>query len=137
GSDAAEVANPDTASMTVADAVANSLLAVDSLNTVMAGTPVDSTAPPAPSAPRYNTSEDPEFAARNGWPVRGPTPLPGSLLPDKRIVCYYGNPNSTRMGALGEFPKDEMLSRLQRQIAAWEQADPATPVMPCLHMVSV
>ena len=89
------------------------------------------------SSGRYNAGEDPDFAARMGWPVDGPAPLPGSILPANRIVCYYGNPNSTRMGALGEFPKDEMLSRLRRQIAEWEAADPATPVKPCLHMVSV
>jgi hypothetical protein len=29
-----------------------------------------------------------------GWPVKGPNPLPGSLLPQKRIVAFYGNPLS-------------------------------------------
>jgi hypothetical protein len=86
---------------------------------------------------RYRAGEDPEYAERMGWPVRGPAPLPGSILPDNRIVCYYGNPNSTRMGALGEFPKDEMLRRLRQQVAEWRRADPATPVTPCLHMVAV
>src|SRR4051794_16816865 len=28
------------------------------------------------------------------WPVPGPAPLPGSILPSKRIVAYYGNPLS-------------------------------------------
>jgi hypothetical protein len=100
---------------------------------------------PAPSTPeptntqgrRYNAGEDPDFAARMGWPVNSPAPLAGAVIPDTRVVCYYGNPNSTRMGALGEFPKDEMLARLRRQIGEWERADPATPVTPCLHMVSV
>jgi hypothetical protein len=32
------------------------------------------------------------------------------------------------MGALGEFPKDDMLARLKRQVAEWESADPSTPV---------
>jgi hypothetical protein len=59
------------------------------------------------------------------------------LLPDKRIVCYYGNPNSTRMGILGEFPKDEMLRRLREEVSNWNQADPDHPVQPCLHMVAV
>jgi Tfp pilus assembly ATPase PilU len=36
------------------------------------------------------------------WPVPGPPPLPGSLLPDHRIVAFYGNPLSKRMGVLGE-----------------------------------
>jgi hypothetical protein len=99
----------------------------------------DSLPPEAPPADgrRYNAGEDPDFAARMGWPVNGPAPLPGAVIPDSRIVCYYGNPNSARMGALGEYPKDEMLARLRRQIGEWERADPATPVKPCLHMVSV
>lgn len=96
-------------------------------------------APAAPAAPavRYNAGEDPGYAAEMGWPVQGPTLLPGSILPENRIVCYYGNPNSTRMGALGQYPKEEMLGRLRDQISAWERADPETPVQPCLHMVSV
>jgi hypothetical protein len=89
------------------------------------------------SSGRLRAGEDPAFAERMGWPVKGPAPLPGALLPQKRIVCYYGNPNSTRMGALGEFPKDDMLRRLGRQIDEWKRADPATEVMPCLHMVAV
>src|SRR5687768_9573616 len=28
------------------------------------------------------------------WPVNGPAPRPGSILPNKRIVAYYGNPLS-------------------------------------------
>src|SRR5262245_30614369 len=36
------------------------------------------------------------------WPVKGPDILPGSILPHKRIVAYYGNPLSKRMGILGE-----------------------------------
>jgi hypothetical protein len=89
------------------------------------------------SSGRYRAGEDPDYAERMGWPVSGPAPRAGSILPDNRIVCYYGNPNSTRMGALGEFPKDDMLRRLRRQADEWRQADPSTPVTPCLHMVAV
>ena len=35
---------------------------------------------------KYNSGEDPEFAKRHGWPVRCPSPLPGSILPQKRIA---------------------------------------------------
>lgn len=70
------------------------------------------------------------------WPVPGPAPLPGSILPAKRIVAYYGNPFSKRMGALGEYPKDDMLARLDREVAAWNRADPSTPVIPALHLIT-
>ena len=85
----------------------------------------------------YNAGEDPEFARKCGWPVKYPTPLPGSILPYKRIVAYYGNPLSKRMGALGEYPKDEMLRRLKGEVAKWEKADPKLPVQPALHLIAV
>src|SRR6185503_9270448 len=71
------------------------------------------------------------------WPVNGPTPLPGSILPHKRIVAYYGNPLSKRMGILGEVPPDEMLKRLDREVRAWERADSTTPVVPALHLITI
>ncbi|MDD2736030.1 MAG: hypothetical protein PHF56_19015 [Desulfuromonadaceae bacterium] len=86
---------------------------------------------------KYNAGESPEYAAQCGWPVKCPPPLPGSILPFKRIVAYYGNPFSRKMGALGEFPKDEMLLRLNGEVAKWQAADPATPVQPALHLIAV
>jgi hypothetical protein len=70
------------------------------------------------------------------WP-NGPEMLPGALLPAKRIVAFYGNPLSKRMGALGEFPVDEMLAKLDTEVKRWQEADPSTPVVPALHLVAV
>jgi hypothetical protein len=70
------------------------------------------------------------------WPVPGPAPLPGSLLPDHRIVAYYGNPKSTRMGILGQIPPAEMLPRLERTATEWAEADTTRPVMPALHLIA-
>jgi hypothetical protein len=86
---------------------------------------------------RHRAGEDPEFAKKMGWPVNGPTPLSGAILPDKRIVAYYGNPLSKRMGALGEFETQDMLRRLERQADEWRKADPATPVQKALHLIGV
>jgi hypothetical protein len=86
---------------------------------------------------KYNAGENPDYAAQCGWPVKCPPLLPGSILPAKRIVAYYGNPLSKKMGALGEFPKDEMLQRLKGEVARWQAADPATPVQPALHLIAV
>ena len=93
----------------------------------------------APKVPKvkYNAGEDPEYARLRGWPVQSPPPLPGSILPQKRIVAYYGNPQSKRMGALGEFPKEEMLRRLKGEVTRWEKADPSHPVQPALHLIAV
>jgi hypothetical protein len=69
------------------------------------------------------------------WPVKGPAPLPGSILPAKRIIAFYGNPKSRRMGILGEFAPDDMLKKLDAEVAAWSRIDPATPAIPALHVI--
>ena len=105
----------------------------------------DSTATPstaATSAPRRRSSaivtdDSARYAPDTLWPVRGPDPLDGAILPNKRIVAYYGNPLSKRMGILGEIPPDSMLAHLDRVVAAWEAADPSTPVQPALHLVAM
>ncbi|MCU0660403.1 MAG: hypothetical protein MUD00_02205 [Candidatus Pacebacteria bacterium] len=72
-----------------------------------------------------------------GWPVKGlPYPNPGALLPFHRIVAYYGNFYSTKMGALGEYEPEVMLAKLKAEKAAWEAADPTTPVIPALHYIA-
>lgn len=76
---------------------------------------------------------DEELATR--WPVRGPDPLPGSILPHSRIVAYYGNPLSKRMGILGQIPPDSMLARLAGEVRAYVAADSATPVVPALELI--
>jgi hypothetical protein len=71
------------------------------------------------------------------WPVKTADPLPGSILPGKRIVAFYGNLLSKKMGVLGEYAPDEMLSKLDTEVAAWTKADPTTPVQPALHLIAV
>jgi hypothetical protein len=68
--------------------------------------------------------------------VKGPAPLPGSILPAKRIVAFYGNPLSKRMGILGALPPERMLARLDSEVVAWARADTATPVQPALHLIA-
>ncbi len=93
--------------------------------------------PTIPPKVKYLAGEDPEFAQQCGWPVQYPKPLPESILPNKRIVAYYGNPLSKRMGALGAYSKDEMLRRLKSEAAKWEKSDPLHPVQTALHLISV
>jgi hypothetical protein len=69
------------------------------------------------------------------WPARAPYPLPGALLPQNRIVAYYGNFYSRAMGALGEYDEDDMLQRLQAAADQWRAADPSTPVIPAIHYI--
>lgn len=69
------------------------------------------------------------------WPVQTAPPLPGSILPQKRIVAFYGNPLSKRMGILGEIPYDQMLTKLDTFVDRWRVADPNLPVQPALHLI--
>jgi len=72
------------------------------------------------------------------WPVKGaPYPVPGAILPFKRVVAYYGNLYSKKMGILGELPPNEMLARLHQEVLNWQRADPSTPVQPALHYIAV
>jgi hypothetical protein len=88
----------------------------------------------APSAPRRPAATD----SSPLWPVPNmPAPLPGAILPAKRIVAYYGNPLSKRMGILGEVDSATMLARLDSEVARWNKADPAHPVVPALHLIAV
>ncbi|TDE04298.1 hypothetical protein [Flavobacterium sandaracinum] len=71
------------------------------------------------------------------WPVKAPYPLPGALLPYNRIIAYYGNLYSTRMGILGEIPRKEMLAKLQGEVAKWQAADSTVKAIPALHYIAV
>jgi hypothetical protein len=71
------------------------------------------------------------------WPPRMPAQLPGAILPNRRIIAFYGNPLSQRMGILGEFEHTDMLRRLDAEVAEWNRLDPTTPAQPALHLIAV
>lgn len=72
------------------------------------------------------------------WPIANqPYPKDGAILPFKRIVAYYGNLYSKKMGILGELPPADMWKKLKSELAAWEKADPTTPVVPAIHYIAV
>lgn len=69
------------------------------------------------------------------WPAKAPYPKDGAILPFNRIVAYYGNLYSKKMGVLGEYPEDIMLAKLKAEVDAWTKADPETPAIPALHYI--
>jgi hypothetical protein len=71
------------------------------------------------------------------WPVKGPLPLPGAILPFNRVVAYYGNLYSNRMGALAKWPKQEMIPRLLDEVKKWNEADTMIKAIPALHYIAV
>lgn len=71
------------------------------------------------------------------WPAKAPYPLPGAIFPYNRVVAFYGNIYSKRMGILGEIPKDSMLKKLKGEVAKWQAADTSVTVIPALHYIAV
>jgi hypothetical protein len=71
------------------------------------------------------------------WPAKMPYPLAGAIFPYNRIVAFYGNLYSKKMGILGELPKNEMLKKLQGEVANWQAADSSLHVIPALHYIAV
>ncbi len=126
------------------EAKSESTVAIDSAQTKAAVDPAGATAVPVPVSSALDTAV---YHAQirhmlNGdssgkWPAKAPLPLEGAILPFKRVIAYYGNLYSTRMGILGELPKDQMLAKLKTEVAKWEKADPNTPVQPALHYIAV
>lgn len=71
------------------------------------------------------------------WPKQGPIPNFGAILPFHRIVAYYGNFYSKHMGILGQYPEDEIIQRLSKEVANWDSADTNTPVIPAIHYIAI
>ncbi len=104
---------------------------------------------PAPKGPTTKTTTDKKtgkvttvtipapVAKPTIWPVKSVYPNDGALLPFNRIIAYYGNLYSTKMGVLGQYPEDQMFAKLKTEVKKWEEADPATPVIPALHYIAV
>jgi len=62
--------------------------------------------------------------------------LTGALLPNNRILSYYGHPNSSAMGILGEFSKEEVHRLLAEQAVEYEAADSAHPVVLAFELIA-
>lgn len=58
-----------------------------------------------------------------------------SILGQARLLTYYGNPLSNRMGILGELSKEELVPRLRRLADEYERAG-SGPIKPALHLVA-
>jgi hypothetical protein len=71
------------------------------------------------------------------WPVKRSYPLPGAVFPFSRVVAFYGNFYSKKMGVLGEYPTDTMFAKLKAEMKKWQTADSTIPVIPALHYIAV
>jgi hypothetical protein len=64
-----------------------------------------------------------------------PTTL-GGILPDNRVLSFYGFPGNPQMGILGEYDMQRLLELLREQAAAYEEADPSRPVVLAFEVIA-
>lgn len=84
----------------------------------------------------YGTSTNVTIIGKK-WPTSTVYPNGDAILPFKRILAYYGNFYSTKMGILGEYEPDEVLQRLASTTEKWNLADPTTPVLPAIEYIAM
>jgi hypothetical protein len=87
-------------------------------------------APPAPEFARA-----PKLAAGLAAPVAR-APADGALLPDYRIVTFYGHPHDPGMGIVGEYEIEQLAEMLRTEAANYAAADPSRPVIPALEIIA-
>ncbi|MCA9877479.1 MAG: hypothetical protein KC442_06850 [Thermomicrobiales bacterium] len=75
-------------------------------------------------------------AAMATLPPTSRASLADALLPDYRIVAYYGHPHDANMGIVGEMELDDLTKKLRKQADAYEAADPSRPVVPALELIA-
>ncbi len=101
--------------------------------------PVESAQPTAALAqatvPGPEFAQAPALAAQDAAAVVAP-PTDGPLLPNYRIVTYYGHPHDSNMGIVGEFSMDELAVQLRNEAANYAEADPSRPVVPAFELIA-
>jgi len=77
----------------------------------------------------------PELSADLAAPVAS-APADAPLLPDYRIVTFYGHPHDPGMGIVGEHEIEELADILREEAANYAAADPSRPVIPGLELIA-
>lgn len=90
------------------------------------------TAPPTEPAPTEVADVDIAPPTR----VLSTTTDPRAVLPNARIISYYGHPADANMGIVGEMSKEDLLKALNEQIDAYKAADPSVPVIGAIELIS-
>lgn len=70
------------------------------------------------------------------WTPEADRPRADGILPEQRVLSYYGFPGNPLMGILGEYEMEELYARLQDQAAAYEAADPSRLVKPAFEIIA-
>jgi hypothetical protein len=60
----------------------------------------------------------------------------GSILPQYRVLLFYGFPGDANMGILGEYDMQRLMEMLHEQAAEYEAADPSRPVKIAFEVIA-
>lgn len=63
-------------------------------------------------------------------------PASGPLLPQYRIVTFYGHPHDPNMGIVGEYAMEEIALAVREVAANYAAADPSRPVIPAFELIA-
>ena len=63
-------------------------------------------------------------------------PVDGPLLPEYRVVMYYGHPHDPAMGIVGEHEISKLAEILREEAANYAAADPSRPVVPAMEVIA-
>ena len=66
-------------------------------------------------------------------------PLPGNPQPyltTYRLLTFYGNPLSSRLGVLGAAPRGTVLSQLRATVTLYQPLSPEQTVLPTYHLIT-
>ncbi len=92
-------------------------------------TPLPAPTPAPPPTPAPTAMAVPATPSR-------PPDQPGGLLPDNRVLAFYGHPHDVNMGIVGEYAMEETLALLQEQAKEYEAADPTRPVILAFELIA-
>lgn len=88
---------------------------------------LEATAPELARAPELPSSADSNVVT---------APLDVALLPEYRIVAFYGHPHDPNMGIAGEVSMEELATAVRDEAANYAAADPTKPVIPAFELIA-
>ena len=100
---------------------------------VMAAPESGNTGIETPPAPEF--AQAPDLSAELAAPVIQ-APADATLLPEYRVVLFYGHPHDPAMGIVGEHEIEQLADILREEAANYAAADPSRPVIPGLEVIA-
>jgi hypothetical protein len=87
------------------------------------------------AAPAPEFAQVPDLAIGAEAPVVA-APLDRPLLPEFRIVAFYGHPHDANMGIVGEHAMEDLAVMLRAEALNYAAADPSRPVIPAFELIA-